>query len=259
MPVQQRCAVVGMTPLNDSTWWMTLEVGKLVEEQGLHAGQFLHVACGEGSLLRRPISVALVQADAPYDTAALIFEVKGEGTRWLAQRQVGDTVDVLGPLGNGFTVEKGGRYLLVGGGIGTPPLLGYAEAFRKNAVAVLGFRSADRVILLDRYKDACKEVYLCTDDGSAGRHGFVDAQVRDILEKDKDFTAILACGPRPMLKSVAGAAAEFGVPCQVSMEERMACGVGACLGCAIQMADGAMRHVCKDGPVFDAREVDWNV
>ena len=259
MPVQQRCTVVGMTPLNDSTYWMTLEVGKLVEEQGLRAGQFLHVACGEANLLRRPISVACVLADEPENTAALIFEVKGEGTRWLAQRKEGDTVDVIGPLGNGFTVEEGGRYLLVGGGIGTPPLLGYAEAFRKNAVAVLGFRSADRVILLDRYRDACKEVYLCTDDGSAGRHGFVDAQVRDILEKDKDFTAVLVCGPRPMLKSVAKVAAEYGVPCQVSMEERMACGVGACLGCAIQMADGAMKHVCKDGPVFDAREVDWNV
>ena len=259
MPVQQRCTVVGMAPLNDSTWWMTLEVGKMVEELGLHAGQFLHVACGHSRLLRRPISVACVLADEPENTAALIFEVKGEGTRWLANRKVGDQVDVLGPLGNGFSVEEGGRYLLVGGGIGTPPLLGYAEAFRENAVAVLGFRSADRVILEDRYREACKEVYLCTDDGSAGRHGFVDAQVRDILEKDKNFTAILACGPRPMLKSVAKAAAEYGVPCQVSMEERMACGVGACLGCAIQMADGAMRHVCKDGPVFDAREVDWNV
>ena len=259
MPVQQRCTVVGMAPLNDSTWWMTLEVGKMVEELGLHAGQFLHVACGHSRLLRRPISVACVLADEPENTAALIFEVKGEGTRWLANRKVGDQVDVLGPLGNGFSVEEGGRYLLVGGGIGTPPLLGYAEAFRENAVAVLGFRSADRVILEDRYREACKEVYLCTDDGSAGRHGFVDAQVRDILEKDKGFTAILACGPRPMLKSVAKVAAEYGVPCQVSMEERMACGVGACLGCAIQMADGTMRHVCKDGPVFDAREVDWNV
>ena len=259
MPVQQRCTVVGMAPLNDSTWWMTLEVGKMVEELGLHAGQFLHVACGHSRLLRRPISVACVLADEPENTAALIFEVKGEGTRWLANRKVGDQVDVLGPLGNGFSVEEGGRYLLVGGGIGTPPLLGYAEAFRENAVAVLGFRSADRVILEDRYRDACKEVYLCTDDGSAGRHGFVDAQVRDILEKDKGFTAILACGPRPMLKSVAKVAAEYGVPCQVSMEERMACGVGACLGCAIQMADGTMKHVCKDGPVFDAGEVDWDV
>ena len=258
MPVQQRCTVVEMTPINPTTYWMVLEVGNMVEELGLRAGQFLHVACGEGNLLRRPISVALAYPDEPEDTATLIFEVKGEGTRWLAQRQVGDTVDVLGPLGNGFAVENGGRYLLVGGGIGTPPLLGYAEAFHENAVAVLGFRSADRAILVDRYREACKEVYLCMDDGSAGRHGFVDAQVRDILEKDKSFTAILACGPKPMLKSVAKAATEYGVPCQVSMEERMACGVGACLGCALQMADGTMKHVCKDGPVFSAEEVDWD-
>ena len=149
MPVQQLCTVVGMTRSTPRTYWMTLEVGKMVEELGLRAGQFLHVACGEGSLLRRPISVALAMADEPEDTAALIFEVKGEGTRWLARAQVGDTVDVLGPLGNGFSVEQGGRYLLVGGGIGTPPLLGYAEAFRENAVAVLGFRSADRAILVD--------------------------------------------------------------------------------------------------------------
>ena len=258
MPIQQLCTVVGMSAIGDGTYWMTLEVGKMVEELGLRAGQFLHVACGEGSLLRRPISVALTLADEPENTAALIFEVKGEGTRWLSERKAGDMVDVLGPLGNGFSVEEGGRYLLVGGGIGTPPLLGYAEAFHENAVAVLGFRSADRAILVDRYREACKEVYLCTDDGSAGRHGFVDAQVRDILEKDKNFTAILTCGPRPMLKSVAKAAAEYGVPCQVSMEERMACGVGACLGCALQMADGTMKHVCKDGPVFSAEEVDWD-
>ncbi|WP_297212196.1 dihydroorotate dehydrogenase electron transfer subunit [uncultured Flavonifractor sp.] len=259
MPIVQRCTVVEMTPLNDSTWWMTLEVGKLVEEQGLRAGQFLHVACGEGNLLRRPISVAYALEDEPENTATLIFEVKGAGTRWLSRRRAGDVVDVLGPLGNGFAVEEGGRYLLVGGGIGVPPLLGYAEGFHKNTVAVLGFRSADRVILADRFRNCCKEIYLCTDDGSMGRHGFVDAQVRDILAKDKNFTAILACGPRPMLKSVAQAAAAYGVPCQVSMEERMACGVGACLGCAIQMADGTMKHVCKDGPVFDAGEVDWNV
>ena len=259
MPIQKRCTVVGMTRLNPTTYWMVLEVGKMVEELGLRAGQFLHVACGEGNLLRRPISVALAYPDEPEDTAALIFEVKGEGTRWLSRRQAGDQVDVIGPLGNGFAVEQGGRYLLVGGGIGVPPLLGYGECFQKNAVAVLGFRSADRVILADRFQACCEEVYLCTDDGSAGRHGFVDAQVRDILEKDQSFTAVLACGPRPMLKNVAAAAAEFGVPCQVSMEERMACGVGACLGCAIQMADGTMKHVCKNGPVFDAEEVDWNV
>ena len=82
--------------------------------------------------------------------------------------------------------------------------------------------------------------------------------VRAVLERDKDFTAVLACGPKPMLRGVAEAARAYGLPCQVSMEERMACGVGACLGCAIQMADGSMKHVCKDGPVFDAEEVDWD-
>ena len=259
MPIEQLCRVVEMTPLNDSTYWMTLEVGKLVAEQGLRAGQFLHVKCGHSRLLRRPISVALVAPDEPYDTAALIFEVKGEGTQWLSRRQVGDQVDVLGPLGNGFSAGPGDKLLLVGGGIGVPPLLGYAEAFCQNTTAVLGFRSADRVILTDRFQDCCKEVFLCTDDGSMGRHGFVDAQVADILEKEKDFTSILACGPKPMLRSVAQVAGKYGVPCQVSMEERMACGVGACLGCAVQMADGTMKHVCKDGPVFDAGEVDWDV
>ena len=259
MPVQQRCTVAGMTRLNPTTYWMVLEVGKMVEELGLRAGQFLHVACGEANLLRRPISVALAYPDEPEDTAALIFEVKGEGTRWLARRQVGDTVDVLGPLGNGFAVENGGRYLLVGGGIGVPPMLGCAKWTAERSTAVLGFRSADRAMLSKDFQKSCKEIFLCSDDGSIGRHGFVDAQVRDILEKDKDFTEVLACGPKPMLKNVAAVAAGFGVPCQVSMEERMACGVGACLGCAIQMADGTMQHVCKDGPVFDAGEVDWNV
>ena len=194
------------------------------------------------------------------DTAALIFEVRGEGTRWLSQRKVGDKLDVLGPLGNGFDVSDGGRYLLVGGGIGVPPLMEYGESPRWSKVAVLGFRTGDKAFpaVVSRFEENCEQTYLCTDDGTLGRRGFVDGQVREILEKDNSFTAVLACGPKPMLKNVAAVAAQFGVPCQVSMEERMACGVGACLGCATPMADGTMKHVCKDGPVFNAEEVDWN-
>jgi len=255
MAVQQICTVADMAQLNEDTFWMDLEVRKLVEEQGLRAGQFLHVRCGEENFLRRPISVALVQ---PQGTAALIFQVKGAGTRWLSRRRAGDALDVLGPCGNGFRTEPGGKYLLVGGGIGCPPLLGYAVSGGENTTAVLGFRSGDRAILAERFGECCKEVFLCTDDGSLGRQGFVDAQVSDLLAKDNSFTAVLACGPKPMLKSVAAAAARYGVACQVSLEERMACGVGACLGCAVRMADGSMKHVCKDGPVFDAREVDWD-
>ncbi len=259
MPIEQICTIVEAAKLNEYAYSFTLEVGDMVKKEGLMAGQFLHIACGEGLLLRRPISVCMVQEDEPQDTARVVFEVRGEGTKWLAQRQVGDKVNVLGPLGNGFTVTPNDRLLLVGGGIGVPPLLGQAAFTAKNSTAVLGFRSADRAMLVEDYRDYCEAVYLCSDDGSLGRHGFVDAQLKDILEKDKNFTAVLACGPKPMLKNVAKVAAEYGVPCQVSLEERMACGVGACLGCAVQMADGTMKHVCKDGPVFDAKEVDWNV
>ena len=259
MPVEQICTVAEIARLNEFAWSFTLEVGDMVKKEGLMAGQFLHIACGEGLLLRRPISVCMVQEDEPQDTARVVFEVRGEGTKWLAERRVGDKVNVLGPLGNGFTVTPNDRLLLVGGGIGVPPLLGQAAFTAKNSTAVLGFRSADRAMLVEDYRDYCEAVYLCSDDGSLGRHGFVDAQLKDILEKDKNFTAVLACGPKPMLKNVAKVAAEYGVPCQVSLEERMACGVGACLGCAVQMADGTMKHVCKDGPVFDAKEVDWNV
>lgn len=259
MPIEQMCTIVEVAKLNEYAYSFTLEVGEMVTKEGLRAGQFLHIQCGEGHLLRRPISVCLCMEDAPHDTARIVFEVRGEGTRWLAQRQVGDKLNVLGPLGNGFQITPEDRLLLVGGGIGVPPLLGQAAYTAKKATAVLGFRSADRAMLVEDYQNYCKEVYLCSDDGSMGRHGFVDTQLRDILEKDKDFTAILVCGPKPMLKNVAKVAAEYGVPCQVSLEERMACGVGACLGCAVQMADGTMKHVCKDGPVFDAKEVDWNV
>ena len=259
MPIEQICTIVEAAKLNEYAYSFTLEVGDMVKKEGLMAGQFLHIACGEGLLLRRPISVCMVQEDEPQDTARVVFEVRGEGTKWLAQRQVGDKVNVLGPLGNGFTVTPNDRLLLVGGGIGVPPLLGQAAFTAKNSTAILGFRSADRAMLVEDYRDYCEAVYLCSDDGSLGRHGFVDAQLKDIIEKDKNFTAVLACGPKPMLKNVAKVAAEYGVPCQVSLEERMACGVGACLGCAVQMADGTMKHVCKDGPVFDAKEVDWNV
>lgn len=260
MPIQQTCTVASMTQLDGVTWWMTLEAGKLVSDHGLSGGQFLHIKCGDGQLLRRPISVAITGWDEPEDLVTLIFEVRGEGTKWLSQRKPGDTLDVLGPLGNHFDVSQPGRYLLVGGGIGVPPLIEYGERLQWPRTAVLGFRTGSKAFpcITSRFQDHCEQTFLCTDDGSLGRHGFVDAQVRDLLEKEKSFTAILACGPKPMLKSVAKVASEFSVPCQVSMEERMGCGIGACLVCAVPMKDGTMKHACKDGPVFDAEEVDWD-
>ena len=252
MPIQKSCTVVEAVRLNAFAYSFTLEAEGMTPEG---PDQFVHVKCGHSPLLRRPISIC----DWEENLLRIVFEVRGEGTEWLSRRKAGDRLDVLGPLGRGFRMDREGRYLLVGGGIGVPPMLGCAKWTAERSTAVLGFRSADRAMLSKDFQKSCKEIFLCSDDGSIGRHGFVDAQVRDILEKDKDFTEVLACGPKPMLKNVAAVAAGFGVPCQVSMEERMACGVGACMGCAIQMADGTMQHVCKDGPVFDAGEVDWNV
>ena len=258
MKVERKCKIVSKEQLGDAVY-MTLEVGDMVRTSFKAPGQFVHIKCGEGLLLRRPISVCTCQEDERSDLLTIVFEVRGEGTDWLARRPVGHTLDVMGLLGNGFQVKPEGRYLLVGGGIGIPPMLGCAQYAQGKCTAILGGRSKDKIILNDCFEEACAKVLVATDDGSLGHHGFVDALVRRELGEDKGYDAVLACGPRPMLRNVARAAEEFGIPCQVSMEERMACGVGACLGCATPMADGTMKHVCKDGPVFDAREVDWNV
>lgn len=257
--MQQSCTLVDKVQMGPDTWWFQLECGRMIEKTFRAPGQFVHIKCGHSRLLRRPISVATCQDDSPEGGLAIVFEVRGQGTDWLARRELGDKLDVLGLLGNGFMLREDGRYLLAGGGIGVPPLYGCAQYAHKKTVAVLGFRTADRAILLPQFAEACQDVRLYTDDGSLGAKGYVADGVRAVLDKDKDFTAVLACGPKVMLRGVAQAAEEYGIPCQISMEERMACGVGACLGCAVQMTDGSMKHVCKDGPVFNAREVDWNV
>jgi dihydroorotate dehydrogenase electron transfer subunit len=214
---------------------------------------FVHVKCGE-LLLRRPISIC----DADGDCLRLVIDRRGDGTKWLTERKKFDVIDILGPLGRGFDLS-GGRLLAVGGGIGAPPML-YAAKRAKSADCVLGFRSAENVILLKDFGGVCGEVGIATDDGSLGYKGYVSGLVKLRLEKGS-FDRVLACGPTAMLKSVWEVCREYGAPLQVSLEERMGCGVGACLVCACKTASrtGEERysHVCKDGPVFDAGEVVW--
>ena len=257
MKVERECKIVSKEQVGDAVY-MTLEVGDMIRASFRAPGQFVHIRCGEGLLLRRPISVCSCMEDEPDDLLSIVFEVRGEGTRWLAGRELGDSLDVLGLAGNGFDLKPGGRYLLVGGGIGIPPMLGCAQYTGGRATAILGGRSRDKIILEDFFREDCAKVLCATDDGSLGHHGFVDALVRRELSEDRGYDGVLACGPKPMLRNVAKVAEEFGIPCQVSMEERMGCGVGACLVCACDMADGSRKHVCKDGPVFDSREVDWD-
>ena len=257
MKIERKCKIVSKKQMGDAIC-MVLEAGDMVRASFRAPGQFVHIKCGDGQLLRRPISVCSCQEVVPHDLLTIVFQVRGEGTAWLAGRCEGDTLDVMGLLGNGFKMEREGRYLLVGGGIGVPPMRGCAQYTGGKSTAILGFRSGDKAILTGYFQDECAKVLIATDDGSLGHHGFVDALVRQELERDSGYDAVLACGPRPMLRNVAKVAGEFGVPCQVSMEERMGCGIGACLVCACDMKDGARKHVCKDGPVFDAREVDWD-
>ncbi|MCD7947816.1 MAG: dihydroorotate dehydrogenase electron transfer subunit [Oscillospiraceae bacterium] len=253
MPAQQsNCTIVEMAQLNAYAYSMTLMAPEIAG--AIAPGQFLHIKCGEALLLRRPISICTWDETC----IRIVFEVRGEGTQYLASCKAGDTLDVLGPLGHGFTLSPSDRPLLVGGGLGTPPMLGCAQYTGGNAEVILGFRSKERAMLVEAFTRHAASVTLASDDGSLGFHGFVDALVRDRLSRAHNFTAVLTCGPKPMLRAVAQVAAQFSIPCQVSLEERMGCGVGACLVCACKTSGGTYKHVCKDGPVFDATEVDWD-
>ncbi|OPZ82751.1 MAG: Dihydroorotate dehydrogenase B (NAD(+)), electron transfer subunit [bacterium ADurb.Bin429] len=219
-------------------------------------GQFIMVRCGELTL-RRPISIC----DAEGDLLRFVFEVRGAGTAWLAERKVGDILDILGPQGNGFTFDDTSQpAVFVGGGIGIFPLLHACKPFGTQATVLLGFRSADLVSMLEDFQAAGADVRLATDNGTAGHHGLVTDLLRARCDEGP-VSAIFACGPKPMLRATAAIAEEWEIPCQLSLEQRMACGIGACLGCAqkIRHPDGTetYAHVCSDGPVFDARVVVW--
>lgn len=213
-------------------------------------GQFAHILV-PGKTLRRPISIC----DADKSCLRLVYQVKGEGTEILSWIKEGEYLDIIAPLGNGFDIKEDKKYCFIGGGIGVPPML-YASKMKEKPVVITGFRNKDLVILQSDFrKDNC-ELYLTTDDGTAGEKAFVT----DVLKRKlNDIDEVCACGPSPMLKAIAEICNDANVPCQISLEERMGCGIGACLvcACAVRKNDGTEDyvHVCKDGPVFDSKEV----
>lgn len=252
MPNVFECVISEINKLNKSTYEFVV-VNKDLSKQAL-AGQFLHIKCGDKRVLRRPISIS----DVNGDKTNFVVEIKGEGTKWLCERSLGEVLDVIGPLGNGFKLPKG-KVLVVGGGVGVPPLLFSAKSAWDSATAILGFRNKGSMMLLDEFNDVCDEVYVTTDDGSFGTRGMVIEPLKMLLNEGS-YCEVLTCGPRAMMKSVAELCLEHDIPCQVSMEERMGCGVGACYVCACKtLKDGAeyMSRVCIDGPVFNAQDVVW--
>jgi len=265
MPDIYLCEIIESTLLIDNIFSITVKSPELAKESV--AGQFLHIKCGEARLLRRPISICNVKDDK----VSFVFETKGEGTKWLSMQSAGQVLDILGPLGNGFSMPDE-DIIVVGGGVGTPPMLFTAQSAKGNVTAILGFREAKRVILVDEFKAACDEVFITTDDGSVGIHGAVTMPLEKLLKSGK-YKAVMTCGQVLMQKAVAELCNRYDVPLQVSLEERMGCGIGACLVCACAtLRDTAvevdktagvtddnvtMSRACIDGPVFNAKDVVW--
>ena len=265
MPDVFFCEIIEKILLIDNVISMTV-IGNEIANEAV-AGQFLHIKCGESRILRRPISICRVNDDK----VNFVFEVKGEGTRWLSEQEPGQILNILGPLGNGFTIPEG-KIITVGGGVGTPPMLFTAEfansvesansvELAKNKVtAILGFRSADRIMLTNEFKSVCNEVFITTDDGSAGIHGSVTKPLENLLQTG-EYTAVMSCGQLLMQKAVAEICKKYNVQSQVSLEERMGCGIGACLVCACETISEngtlTMSRACLDGPVFNADNVVW--
>lgn len=219
-------------------------------------GQFISVYTkSEARLLPRPISICEIKEDA----LRIVYRIAGAGTKEFALYKAGDSIDILGPLGNGFPLpdEDNKGAILIGGGIGIPPMLELAKKIKGDKTIVVGYR--DENLFLDKELEKYGRLVIATDDGSVGTKGNVIDAIR---QQDVSGSVIYACGPTPMLRGVKAYAEKKGIEAYISMEERMACGVGACLGCVcntVSIDDHSKVNnvrICKDGPVFKASKIE---
>lgn len=285
---EEIAVVVDQNALGSGIYDLTLKTKNIAK--AAKAGQFVSVYSNDKSkLLPRPISLCGIDRDE--DTIRLVYRVTGEntGTEEFSKLVMGDRIRILGPLGNGFTVEPGKKAFLIGGGIGVPPMLQLAKDINSGVVQttgavdtntqekgqteekqinghgkkicdmniIMGYRD-ENAFLLDEFKEQA-DSFVATEDGSVGTKGnVIDAIKENGLEAD----VIYACGPMPMLRALKAYAMEHDMECYVSMEERMACGIGACLACVCKTKDKDAhsnvnnKRICKEGPVFNAKEVE---
>lgn len=244
--------VVSQETLATDVYSLVLEAPEIAAQA--IAGQFVSVYTHDGSkMLPRPISLCGIDREA--GTLRLVYRVVGFGTKEFSQLAAGDTVDILGPLGNGF-MKSDKKAILIGGGIGIPPMLQLAKELDCEKSVVLGYM--DEIFLNEEFEPYA-QVYMSSEDGQHGVKGNV---IDAIKEYGVDGAVIYACGPTPMLRGIKEYAMEKGIECQISMEEKMACGVGACLACVCKTKEidehsqVHNRRICKDGPVFYAEEVE---
>lgn len=262
--------------LSDKYYKMELSCPELNEE--IKPGQFLMMKVKEGyePLLRRPFSFHRTKYSEGLTSFEILYKVVGQGTRIMADMQNGEKIDIIAPLGNGFSLTPDIRAaVIVAGGIGIAPLFFLAKEIIKcyqDKTKVFFFYGGENkkdIVDVDCIRDISSEVRICTEDGSMGSKMIVTELLEEYLKErkmdkqDKKSTIIFSCGPREMLKSVSMIAKKYDIPCQVSLEAYMACGFGACLGCAVKVLsddDSGIAHerVCKEGPIFNSERIIWN-
>jgi len=246
-------------------YWHCAFLAPLIAKNGL-PGQFVDIRVNDATepLLRRPFSIHRVSGSG----IGILYEVVGPGTEILSERKSGEYLDVIGPLGNGFDLNGqratgNGQTVLIAGGVGVAPLIFVAEKLSKlqtpnsKLITLIGAKTKNQILCEKEFKDLGCSVKIATDDGSRGFRGYVSDLVKHLLSTmDYRLSTIYACGPRPMLKEISKISKQYKIEAQISLEEHMACGIGACLGCAVNTKNGYQR-VCKEGPVFKAEEVIW--
>ncbi len=240
---QNKYKILSNEPLTKDVYKMVLEGDT---EYITAPGQFINIAL-DGKYLRRPISVC----DYDEDCITIIYKVVGEGTEQMSALKIGTVLDVLTGLGNGYDISKSTKPLLIGGGVGVPPMYNLAKTLIANGqtpTVILGFNTADEVFYEQEFKALGCDVFVTTADGSYGIKGFVTDALAGI-----DFDYFYTCGPLPMFKAIYNAVDKDG---QFSFEERMGCGFGACMGCSCKTKYGNKR-ICKDGPVLEKEEIIW--
>ena len=246
---------------NLSQDFFSLKLSSLKIAANARPGQFVEVRVQDTvvPLLRRPLGIHRVGRE----NFELLFQIIGKGTQILSQKRVGEYLDVIGPLGHGFdfalSTEKGARNILIAGGMGVAPLLFLAQRMKgRSIIALIGAKNKAQILCENDFKKIGCEVMVATDDGSKGFRGKVTDLLKKILHATRYSVhgTVYSCGPRPMLKEISRISQEYKISAQISLEEHMACGIGACLGCVVDTKDG-FKRVCKEGPVFRADEIIW--
>ena len=244
--------------------YFLMELASTPIAQSSSPGQFLHIKCSKNNnlLLRRPFSIHRVISE---DTVEILYKVVGKGTLCLSQKKKGEKVDCIGPLGRGFQLPEDrkqkteNRKLLVAGGVGIAPLFFLAERIKRLPMNVfLGTKTKDELLCIKELKNLGADLHIATEDGSLGYKGLVSTLLKNKLSSVvcRPSSVVYACGPKGMLKEVALLSKEHKIPCQVSFEQFMGCGIGICNSCVIRTKQGYKR-VCKDGPVFSSEAIDW--